>query len=50
MLFISMLKSRMPITVALIVMVLLIISAHFAAGEKILLHVREEKHRLQFLT
>ena len=46
-------KSRMPMKIALVVMVLLIIGAHFvaaAAGEKILLHVHEEKHRLQFLT
>ena len=37
--------------VALVVMVPLTIGAHFvAASEKILLHVHEEKHRLQFLT
>ena len=41
----------MPIKVALVAMVLLIIGARFvAAGEKILLHVREEKHPLQFLS
>ena len=35
--------------VALVAMVLLIVGAHFvAAGEKMLLHVHEEKHRLQF--
>ena len=46
-----MLKLRMPMKVALLAMVLLIIGAYFvAAGEKILLHVHEEKPRLQFLT
>ena len=39
-----MLKSRMPMKVALVAMVLLIIDALFVAeGEKILLHVHEEK-------
>ena len=46
-----MLKSRMSMKVDLVVMVPLTIGAHFvAASEKILLHVHEEKHRLQFLT
>ena len=46
-----MLESRMSMKVALVVMVPLIIGAHFvAAGEKISLHVHKEKHRLQFLT
>ena len=46
---ISMLKSRMPMKVALVAMVLLIIGAHFvAAGEKILLYVHDE-NPLQFL-
>ena len=46
-----MLKLIMPMKVALVAMDLLIIGAHFvAAGEKVLLHVHEEKHRLQFLT
>ena len=39
-------KSRMPMKIALVVMVLLIIGAHFvaaAAGEKILLHVHKKK-------
>ena len=41
----------MSMKVALVVMVPLTIGAHFvAAREKILLHVHEEKHRLQFLT
>ena len=48
---ISLLKLRIPMKVALVAMVLLCIDAHFvAAGEKILLHVHGEKHRLQFLT
>ena len=46
-----MLKSRKRMKNALVAMVLLIIGAHFvAAGEKILLHVHEKKHCLQFLT
>ena len=46
-----MLKLRMPMKVALVAMVLLLIDADFvAAAEKILLHVDEEKHPLQFLT
>ena len=41
-----MLKLRMPMKVALVAMDQLIIGAHFAAaGEKISLHVHEEKHR-----